>query len=159
MKKMMIAINDINCSKRAITYVEKQFAGAEDLEITVVHVLPDLLAMFWDDGHILNEEERQKRQKVIDTWLDKQKEKVEPIMQAAVDGFVGTGFRAEQIKTKLIKNSTDVADGILEEARNGGYLTVIMGRRGVSEGRHLFMGSVTTKVVHRGAGVAITIVE
>jgi nucleotide-binding universal stress UspA family protein len=159
MRKMLIGIHDKYCSMRAIEYVGKQFPGANDLELTVVHVLPNLPAIFWDEGHFLSEAEKQDRQKVIDSWLAKQKEKIDPILKSAVDGLVRKGFKPEQVKTKFISDSTDVADSLLEEAKDGGYQTIILGRCGIQEGKHLLVGSVTSKIIHKAAGVAICVVE
>lgn len=159
MKKVMIAVSDGYGLERAAAYVKRQFAGATDLAMTLVHVLPDLPAMYWDEGHILTDIEEGERQKVIDTWLTRQQEKIEPVMRAAIDDFVAAGFEPGQFTTKFISGSPDVADSLLKEARDGGYLTMIMGRRGTGDGRHLFIGSVTNRVFHDGAGVAITIVE
>ena len=58
MKKMLIAIDDSPNATKAVEYVAQQFAGAADLEVGLVHVLPNLPAIFWDEGHILSEERR-----------------------------------------------------------------------------------------------------
>ena len=54
MKKMLIAIDDSPNAFKAVEYVAQQFAGTGDLEIELVHVLPNLPAIFWDEGHILS---------------------------------------------------------------------------------------------------------
>jgi nucleotide-binding universal stress UspA family protein len=159
MRKLLIGVHDKFCSMRAIEYVEKQYRGFDDVEVTLVHVLPNLPAMFWDEGHILSDEEKRERQKVIDTWVTKHKDHMEPIMKSMVAGLVRTGLKAAQIKTKFVLDSVDVADSLLEEAKDGGYQTILLGRCGIQEGKHLLVGSIPSKLIHKAAGLAICIVQ
>ncbi len=159
MKKMLIAIDDSPNASRAVEYVAQQFAGTGDLEIELVHVLPNLPAIFWDEGHILSTEEKQDRKKVVDKWLVDRKAKMAPVFKKAIAALTGRGLSAGQITTKSLSDSTDVAESILEEAKDGGYQTIVMGRRGIASGKNPLIGSITGKIVSQGSGVAITIVE
>ena len=159
MRKLLIGIHDKYCSMRAVEYLGKQYAGAKDLEMTLVHVLPNLPAMFWDEGHILSDEEKRERKKVVDTWIVRQKQAVEPMLKAAVNDLVRSGFSPDRIGMKFISDSLDVADSLLEEAREGGYQTIVIGRCGIREGKHLLMGSVTSKIIHKATAMAVTVVE
>ncbi len=159
MKKMLIAIDDSPNASKAVEYVAQQFAGTGDLEIELVHVLPNLPAIFWDEGHILSSEEKQERQKVVDKWLVDRKLRMEPVFKKAIDALTGGGISPRQITTKSLSDSTDVAESILEEAKDGGYQTIVVARRSIASGKHMLMGSVTSKIVTLGSGVAVTIVE
>ena len=159
MRKMLIGVHDKFCSMRAVDYVEKQFRGVDDLDVTLVHVLPNLPAMFWDEGHILSDAEKKDRQKVVDTWVTRQKDHMEPIMNSMAAGLVRAGVKASQIRTKFVLDSTDVADSLLEEAQEGGYQTILLGRCGIHEGKHLLVGSIPSKLIHKAAGLAICIVQ
>ena len=44
MKKILIAIDDSPNATKAVEYVAQQFAGVADLEVGLVHVLPNLPA-------------------------------------------------------------------------------------------------------------------
>ncbi len=158
MKKMLIAIDDSPNAFRAVEYVAQQFAGIGDLEIELVHVLPNLPAMFWDEGHILSTEEKEDRKKVVDKWIAARRARMEPVFKKAVETLTGKGIGLGQITTKSLTDSTDVAESILEEARDGGYQTIAAARRGITTGNHLLMGSVTNKIIARGSGVSVLIV-
>ena len=159
MKKMLIAIDDSPNASKAVEYVAQQFTGVGDLEIGLVHVLPNLPAIFWDEGHILSTEEKQDRQKVVDKWLADRKARMEPVFKKAIDTLSTKGINPRQITTKSLSDSTDVAESILEEAKDGGYQTIVVARRGIVSGNRLLMGTVTSKIISRGSGVAVTIVE
>jgi len=157
MKKMLIALDDSTAAMRAVEYAGQQFGGNGDIEVGLVHVLPNLPAIFWDEGHILSEEEKKDRKKVVDKWVADRKAKMEPVFRKASEVLAKSGIKAGQVRTKSISDSTDVALSILEEAKDAGYQTIIVGRCDRSS-KHL-LGSVSGKIVNLGAGVAVTVVE
>jgi nucleotide-binding universal stress UspA family protein len=157
--RMLIAIDGSECSKGAVEYVGRQFSSNRDLRISLLHVLPYPPAPFWDDGHILSEGEKTLRNQVIEKWLANQRAKLDPLFKEAVELLISLGIKPEQIEKKSISDSTDVAESILEEARDGGYQTLVLGRCGLSASKRFLMGSVTTKIINHGAGIAICVVE
>lgn len=159
MRKILIGVHDKYCSMRAVEYMGKQFSLSDGPEVLLVHVLPNLPAIFWDEGHILTEAEKQDRQKVVDTWVAKQRDMIEPILQSMVRHLVQSGLRQEQVKMKFISGSTDVADSLLDEAKAGGYQTILLGRCGIQEGKHLLVGSIPSKLIQNAAGRAVCIVQ
>ncbi|MGD0885116.1 MAG: universal stress protein [Thermodesulfovibrionales bacterium] len=159
MKKILVAIDGTPCSLKAVDYVGQQFSGVNDLEITLFYVLPYVPAAFWDDGHILTEEEKEARKKVVDKWLLNQRMRLEPIFREASEALAARGIRPEQVTIRSVSDSTDVAGSILEEVRSRDYQTLVMGRCGRLQGERFLMGSVTTKIINQGAGIAICVVE
>ena len=159
MRKFLIGVHDKYCSQRAVEYMGKQFSLKDDIEVMLAHVLPNLPALFWDEGHILTETEKQERRKVVDTWIAKQRDMIEPILQSMVRHLVGCGLRTEQVKMKFISGSVDVADSLLDEAKGGGYQTILLGRCGIREGKHLLVGSIPSKLIQNADGLAVCIVQ
>lgn len=159
MKKMLLSIDGSECSYRAVEYTGKQFSGMQDLYITLLHVLPYPPAPLWDDGHIPTKEEKEEREKAIERWLADQRTKAEPVFEKAVAILTNAGIAPTQLARKMISDSTDVAGSILEEARDGGYQTLVLGRHGLHSMKQVFMGGITTKIVNHGAGVTICVVE
>ena len=159
MKKLLIGIHDKTCSMRAVTYLMKQYPKAQDLDVTFVHVFPNLPAMYWDDGHLLNAKESKERSKVIETWMAKDKDFIEPIIQGAMNELLKAGFPEERVHLKFILGSADVADSLLDEAKRGKFQTIVIGRCGIAEGKHLMVGSIVSKLIHQAAGLAVTVVQ
>ena len=159
MRKMLIGIHDKNCSLRAVAYVLKQYQHAQDLDVTFVHVFPNLPAMYWDDGHLLNARERRERQKVIDTLMAKQREYIEPIIEGAMGELVRKGFARERVHMRFVLGSADIADSLLDEAAAGGHDTLVVGRCGLADGKHFMVGSVVSKLIHKAVDRAICVVQ
>ena len=156
MKKILIALDDSASAMRAVEYAGSQFAGIGDLEIALVHVLPNLPAIFWDEGHILSDDEKSDRQKVVDKWIIDRKARMEPVFKKAADTLTRAGFKSQQLINKSISDSTDVSQSILEEAKDGGYQTILVGRCNHPV-RHL-LGNVSGKIVNQAIGIAVTLV-
>jgi len=155
MKKMLIAINDSSTAMKAVEYVAEQFA-ADSVQIGIVNVLPNLPAIFWDEGHILSDDEKRDRKKVVDKWLDAEREKMEPLLKKAVAALTAKGIPSSRVQTKYISDSTDVADSIIEEARDGGYETIVVGRYHHSPKNTL--GTVSQRIATLATGLIVTIV-
>ena len=130
-----------------------------DLSLTLFHVLPNLPPRFWDDGHLLSSEEKEARHQVVSRWIENRKVALEPMFRSATEDLTQRGVHPDQIETKVIYDSADAATSILEEAMDGGYLTLVLGRCGFSRLGERLLGSTTSKIIQRGAGQAICVVE
>jgi nucleotide-binding universal stress UspA family protein len=159
MRRILVAIDGSESASRVTEYCGKQFSGMSDLSLTLFHVLPNFPPRFWDDGHILTKEEKEARQGVVDKWLGNQKLATEPMFRNAIETLTRAGIHQEQIEMKTIPDSTNEVTSILEETRDGGYLTLVLGRYGLSWIDEHVLGSTTGKIIHRGAGLAICVVE
>ncbi len=159
MEKMIIAIDDSEGSMKAVDYVARHCAGYSDLKITLLHILPALAARSWEEGHILTEKEKAERKRDINNWINSQKAKMETTFKSAMDTLSKGGLTPEQMETRSICDFVDVAESILTEAGDGGYQTIILGRRGHSGVTKFLMGSVATKVINHGTGLTICVVE
>ena len=157
MRKVLLAIDGSDNALKAVDYVSQQFCS-EDVRIILFHVLPFVPAEFWDDGHILTEEEKKARKDVIDKWLSNQRSKLDPIFSAAKNVLTAMGINEDRISTKWISDATDIAASIIEEARTGDYQTLVIGRYGHRNIKNR-MGTVTEKLIRLGAGTTLCIVE
>lgn len=158
MKKILLAIDGSECSFRAVEYAGKQFSGMGDVDMMLFHVLPYPPAPLWDEGHIPTESEKAERKRAIEVWLADQRTRTEPLFEKATAILTDAGILHSQLSKKTISDSIDIAGSILEEAKDGEYQTIILGRCGLSAVKKV-LGSVTTKVVNHAAGVAVCLVE
>ena len=159
MRKILIPIDGSEGASKAVDYAGKQFTGIGDLRITLYHVSLGVPPELWDDGHILNEEEKTARRKVLDKWLTNQQAKIESVFQPAIESLTQNGIKPKQIETKSVSESVrNTAECILAEAKAGGYQTLIMGRCGASTTAHALMGSIANKIISRAAGIAVCLV-
>jgi nucleotide-binding universal stress UspA family protein len=157
--KLLIPLDGSESAMRAVEYVASTFGHTPDVQITLIHILPELPPSFWDDGHILNESEHQDREARISDWETAQSAQWQSIFAQARDKLIQAGIAAEALKTKFQAQYGDVAEDILDEAAAEGYSTIVIGRSGRTGARKFFLESVSNKVVDHARGIAITIVD
>jgi nucleotide-binding universal stress UspA family protein len=159
MRRILVAVDDSDCARKAVQYCADLFSGLDDVSFTLFHVAPYMPPQMWDIGHILSEREQADRQAMIDRWFDNQVRQADPLFESAAAILLQAGFDPERIETKVISDSADVAGSIIEEARTGHYITLVMGRSGSSGIKELFLGSTSSRIINRGAGLGICLVE
>jgi hypothetical protein len=155
-RNVLIAFDGSESAFKAVDYVGEQFSGLTDVKVTLLYVIPNIPPQFWDDGHILTPEERQERQVVIDRWFANQKMVLEPHFEKARRVLVEKGMDAGQVETVVAGDTVTVAEAILEEAKTGRYRTLVLGRHGAVP---IVAGGLAATILHRGAGLAVCIVE
>jgi len=158
MAKLLIALDSSKGAWGAVEYVAKTFGNTPGVQVTLFHVLSGLPPAFWDDGHILEEKERDSRKRLVAAWQQDQEKQWRNLVRKANQHLGAAGLAPKAVHHKFKPKYFDVAEDILEEAQAGAYDTVVMGRRGLGLAKSLLLGSVTRKVVDNANGCAVAIV-
>ncbi len=82
-------------------------------------------------------------------------EEIQPLLTQGRELLINYGFRSP-IDVKTVEGR--IGEQILKIARDDGYSTIIMGRRGLSPLKELVLGSTTHYVLSRATGVMVFIV-
>ena len=157
--KVVIALDSSEGAWSAVEYVAEAFGQTPGVQVTLLHVLSGLPPAFWDDGHILEEKEKESRQRLVAGWQKEQEKKWQGLVKKAHDRLTKAGVPKDAVVNKFKPKDYDVAEDILNEAKAGNFDTIVMGRRGLSMAKTLLLGSVTHKVVQNAKGCAVIIVE
>jgi nucleotide-binding universal stress UspA family protein len=83
---------------------------------------------------------------------------MEMTFKAVKEILVKSGFESEKISEKIITGVSSRSGAIVEEAEDGGYSTIVVGRRGLSKVEAFFMGRVGHKVVYGGKNFTVWVV-
>jgi len=150
-KNVLVCVDNSENALRAVDHVGFMLSGT-DCRITVFHTMRHLSRFV--PMQVL--EETKDLEKL---WNNKAGKEIAPYIKKAGEILLKAGLSEEQITTKIIEGSRSAADDILKEARDKGYGTIVMGRRGLSAVKEFFMGSVTTSVLNRSTSLAIWIVQ
>ena len=157
--KVLIALDSSQGAWGAVEYVAEAFGQTPGVQVTLLHVLSGLPPAFWDDGHILEEKEKESRQRLVAGWQKEQEKKWQGLVKKAHERLTKAGVSKDAVVNKFQPKDYDVAEDILSEAKAGNFGTIVMGRRGLSMAKTLLLGSVTHKVVQNAKGCAVIIVE
>ena len=157
--KILVALDASEGAWRAVEYVARTFGPTPGVEVTLLNILTGLPPAFWDDGHILQDKEREARQRLVAQWQVDQEKNWQGLVAKAKETLVAAGIPAAAVAGKFKTKYFDVAEDIINEAVSAACSTVVMGRRGLGKAKSLLLGSVTSKVVQNARGCTVTIVE
>ncbi len=157
--KVIIALDSSEGAWRAVEYVAEHLGKCPGIQVTLLHILSGLPPALWDDGHILNDKERESRQRLVQSWQAEQAKQWQGLVKKAHDRLLEAGIPQGAVTDTFKPKYYDVAEDILNEAAAGGYDSIVMGRRGLGLAKALLLGSVTNKVVQTAKGCAVVIAE
>jgi nucleotide-binding universal stress UspA family protein len=158
-QKVLIALDSSKGAWHAVEYVAEAFGKTPEVQVTLLHILSGLPPAFWDDGHILEDKEKDSRQRLVAGWQKDQEKKWQGLVTKAHGVLTKAGIPKEAVVSRFKPKYYDVAEDILREAETGHFDTIVMGRRGLGRAKTLVLGSVTNKVVQNAKGCAVIIAK
>jgi nucleotide-binding universal stress UspA family protein len=157
--KVLLALDGSEGAWRAVEYVAEAFGPTPGVQVTLVHILSGLPPALWDDGHILEDKEKEARQRLVANWQKDQEKKWQSLVNKVHVVLTKAGIPPEAVVSKFKPKYFDVAEDILREAETGKFDTIVMGRRGLGRAKTLVLGSVTNKVVQNAKDRAVIIAK
>jgi nucleotide-binding universal stress UspA family protein len=155
-RKILLAVDESNHSVRAVRYVAETMPC--NASVTMLSVVPDMAAACRLEGPSLVPIFKENREAFC-SMEDTKRERIKEFMEKAKNGLVKAGFPAKNIRVKVRKKKKGVARDILAEAKEGGYDTIVVGRRGLSGVKEFFLGSVSQKVLQNAANITVVVVD
>ncbi len=146
--KILLAVDGSDGAMRAVDYVGTTLGGS-DFEVTLAHVIRG--------GETLNSGYR--LLVPLKEYIKEAKEEITAYFDEAKNRLINSGFEPNQVSTKIITGVYSRAVAIFEEAKDGGYGTIVVGRRGLSKVREFFMGRVSNKLIQLGRKHAVWVVN
>ncbi|MBU3949097.1 MAG: universal stress protein [Proteobacteria bacterium] len=92
-------------------------------------------------------------------WTEANIKKIKPAMEEAKKKLIAAGINPSKISEKILTDKASRAGSIIAEAREGGYGTIILGRRGLSATQEYFIGRVSRKILHMAKKFAVWVVN
>jgi nucleotide-binding universal stress UspA family protein len=155
--KYLVAIDGSDEAMRAVDYVGTMLAGS-DCAVTLFHVLRSFEFLylgfegaFVPGPEVLSGEE-------IKAEFQRAEEAMKTVFNQAQDTLEKAGLKGDQINSKIVTGAASRAQAIVEEAKNQGYGTIVVGRRGLSRVEEFFMGRVSSKVMQLAKEMAVWVV-
>jgi Universal stress protein UspA and related nucleotide-binding proteins len=148
-KNILIAVDASDNARRAVDYAGTILAGTGGVRVTLLYVERA-------PGRDLFENE--------EAWLGQCKlehERVFDFLKQARAKLVAAGLPEAAIseRTVLCSAEPSIAQTILDLQQEGGYGTLVVGRRGLTKGEEFLFGSVSTKLVRDAKNCAVWVVQ
>ena len=154
-KKILLAVDASAASMKAVEFVAA-FLGGHGYAVCVFHAIPGLGAVNFDLSEVKQHEPPDVD--LSDTGLDAFKLKLARLFQDVKERLTASGFESEKISEKIISGVHSRSDAIVKEAADGGYGTIVVGRRGLSKVDAFFIGRVGHEVVYGGKNFTVWVV-
>jgi len=157
--KILVALDNSEESHKILHYVETLLGPADvQPEVQFFHVirgrkgfLPD-----YDDLNKLHKEESWVKETIRE--FDRAKNEMSAFLEGTIRQWVDRGFDGDRLKS-CVSHGGSRAGSIVDEARRGGFGTIVVGRRGLTKVEEFFMGRVSNKVLQLAEDRAVWVVH
>ena len=155
--KILLALDASEGAMKSVDYVGAML-GKSDSEVALLHVIRDVNPHSWrrEGGDLISSK---LTGDADEKWLEDVRMEMAPVFDAARSRLINAGFDPNRVTTKSITGAVSRAGTIIEAAKEGGYGTIVVGRRGLSKVQEFFMGRVSNKVLHLAKDMAVWIVD
>jgi nucleotide-binding universal stress UspA family protein len=147
-KNILVALDRSESALRTVEFVG-ELMGGYDFKVMLLHVLRDgrHIKSVLSPNEAFPEEEVKIAEQKIQAAFDEAKRRL-----------LDYGFKPDHVKSKVISGVSSVSSAIVQEAEQGGYSPIVIGRRGLSKFQEFFMGSVSNQVIQLGIEQAVWVV-
>jgi len=149
--KVLVSMDFSPNAMRAVEHAGRMFNRGTNT-FTLFHAIRGIPINYEGMEEIFPDEYRQQ-------LLDDAEREIRPAMEIAEAKLHQLDIAPERICSKIIAGVGSRAATIMDEARRGGYGTIVMGRRGITEVPDFTMGRVTNKVVQVARDQTLCIVS
>lgn len=160
--RILIAVDDSEHSARALRYVGTLLREARDVQVTLFHVLKPMPRELLEHGGSEDPVEEVRLatelQQDQENWVRAEGVMENPILVQARELFGKTGFPLDRVTLKF-GYEDDIAHTILDEARTGGYATIVISRQGSNGLKRFFGGGITGQLLRDASGYTLWVVE
>lgn len=146
----------LKTQKKTVEYVSEHIN--KNHEITLFYVVPNTAAACGLNSPSLTPYFENERNAFC-RMEEQRQAMMRETLEAARNDLLGAGFGREKISIKTQPQNKNIAADIVQEAQNGKYSMVAMGRRASTGLKEFFMGSNASRVMHALIGIPMVIVD
>ncbi len=153
-KKIVIAVDSSQPSKRALDYAVQMSTRIPDLHFVLLHIQP-MVSLYLKEEARTSVLARKKMEKLLN--------ENERLAHALLDGhrsdMMRRGIVAHRIEAVTQARKLGYAKDIIEFAQQGHFDALVVGRRGLSGIAKLYSGSVTANILEQSQVIPVWLVD
>jgi len=147
-KNILIAVDESDNARRAVSYVGQLLGGVPGFKVTVLHVVPEP-----EEDYFPTEAQKQE-------WLEQYTKRIDALLEAHRDLLIRNGFDSNDVSVRTtLRYCPSMAECILSERDETEYDTIVVGRQGISRNEEFLFGSVSSKIVTHARNCTVWVVE
>ncbi|MBU0699035.1 MAG: universal stress protein [Pseudomonadota bacterium] len=147
-KKILLAVDSSENSRRAVSYVAQMLKGLDGCCIIFLHVINPP-----EEDYFSGRSEQEK-------WIQEYRLKIESQLEEYRRVLVREGFDPKTIALRTtLRYRPSIAECILAEQDRLDCSTIVVGRHGLSRGEEILFGSISSKIVSHARNCTVWVVE
>lgn len=156
--KILVCLDGSEESNCTLTHLASVLGPSSSVEINLFHAVRSFHSFRNLMREVLGPETDTKTMEKVHSDLEQAASMMQPSFDRAREILVSGGVAPGRIRQKIVRGISSAAHAIVQEAEEGGYDTILIGRRGLSRVEEFLMGSVGKKVIHMAKGKSVWVV-
>jgi hypothetical protein len=157
-KKILIVVEESDQSIHTARYVGSLLRDTKDVGVTLFHVLKPMPRELMEHGGSEDPETEDRLgaqlRKDQEDWVRTESVIEYPILLKALEPLGQTGFPLDRVTLKF-GHERDIADTIVDEAKSGGYGTIVVTRHETAGTKRFLGNGIVDRLLREMSGVAI----
>ncbi|MCP4114714.1 MAG: universal stress protein [Desulfobacteraceae bacterium] len=146
-KNILIAVDESENARRAVSYVGQLLNGAKGFMVTIMHVISEP-----EEDYFATAAEKEK-------WIHEHKQLIDRVLEEYRQILLDNGFVKDAVSLhSTLRYCPSMAECILDEWDVTRYDTIVVGRKGLSRKDEFIYGSVSSKIVHHAHNCSVWVV-
>jgi len=147
-KNILIAVDDSENARRAVSYVGQLLTGVKGFKILILHIISQP-----EEDYFPTSAEKEK-------WLSNYRLKVDNMLEDYRQILMHEGFDPDDIRVQsTLRYCPSLSECILAEQDNTQYNTIVVGRQGLSRREEFLLGSISSKIVNHARNCTVWVVQ
>lgn len=145
--KVLVCLDGSDESKFSLAHLANVLDPSGGVEINLFHAVRSFHSFRNFMREVMSSEADSDAIEKVHSELDHAASMMQPSFDKARELLISGGVDPARIHQKIERGVSNAAHAIVQEAEEGGYDTILVGRRGLSRVEEFIMGSVSRKVI------------
>ncbi len=156
--KVLVCLDGSEESMALLTYMTSVLGGLSNIEICLFHAIRGFHSFRNFMREVFSSEADKQAMEKFHSELDQAASMMRPSFEHARQILAAGGVDPARIQEKIARGAGNSAHAILQEAEEGGYDTIVVGRRGLSSVEEFAMGRISRRVIHLAKNKTVWVV-
>lgn len=153
-RKILIAVGDCRHSRNAVKYAATVCGPTKDLSLELFNIQAAIPGILMEEAQKTPECEKE-----INALIREREAAAQCTVGELKETLSESGIPPERIQAFVVPMEYGMAKDILTRAEEGGYDTIVLGSKGLTPRRDVFVGTTATKVVEHALKTSVWVVD
>jgi nucleotide-binding universal stress UspA family protein len=156
--KVLVCLDGSEESMLSLSHLAEVVDGSGKIEIKLFHAVRSFHSFRNFMRDVFSSEADKEAIERVHGELDRAGSMMQPSFDKAREILIAHGVDPARIDQKIVRGVSNSAHAIVQEAEEGGYDTILVGRRGLSKVEEFTLGRISTRVIHMAKNRTVWVV-